>query len=61
MNYRVRWEIDIEADSPEEAAVEALIIQRDPFSIAAVFDVQDDGGKSSRVDLSPQSGGDGDG
>lgn len=39
MNYRVRWEIDVEADSPELAAWEALHIQRDPNSIATVFTV----------------------
>lgn len=38
-NFRVMWEIDIEADSPEEAAVKALEIQRNPDSWATVFDV----------------------
>ncbi len=37
--YRVRWEIDIEASNAPEAATKALAIQRDPGSIAAVFDV----------------------
>jgi hypothetical protein len=37
--YRVRWEIDILATSPREAAIEAQKIQRDPKSIATVFDV----------------------
>lgn len=37
--YRVVWEIDIEADSPREAAIKALEIQRDPLSTATVFDV----------------------
>lgn len=37
--YRVKWEIDIEAESPEEAARIALDIQRDPDSIATAFDV----------------------
>lgn len=37
--YRVTCIIDIEADSPEDAAREALRIQRDPASIATVFDV----------------------
>ena len=36
--YQVRWEIDIEADTPQEAAEEALHIQRDADSIATVFD-----------------------
>lgn len=41
MEYRVKWEIDIDADSPQEAARAALKIQRDPSSIATVFDVRD--------------------
>lgn len=35
--YRVRWEIDLSADSPREAAEMALAIHRDPNSIATVF------------------------
>ena len=38
-SFHVTWEIDIEADSPEEAAVKALEIQRNPASWATVFDV----------------------
>lgn len=37
--YLVTWSIDIEADTPREAAVQALMIQRDPESTACVFDV----------------------
>jgi hypothetical protein len=37
--YRVTWKIDIEADSPEEAAEKALAVHRDPNSIATVFEV----------------------
>jgi len=39
MQFRVSWVIDIEADSAEAAAREALRIQRDPDSIATVFTV----------------------
>jgi hypothetical protein len=39
--YRVMWEIDIEADTPEEAAREAQITHRDAFSEANCFDVED--------------------
>lgn len=46
--FRVTWEIDIEADSPEDAAREALRIQRDTESIATVFDVN-----GTRIDLLP--------
>lgn len=38
-SYLVTWRIDIEADSPEEAAAQALIIQRDAESIATCFEV----------------------
>ena len=51
--YQVRWEIDVEADDPQEAARKALTIQRDPTSIATVFDVVDQEGHFDRVDLIP--------
>jgi hypothetical protein len=51
MSYRVRWEIDIDADTPQEAAQKALAIQRDPQSIANVFDVFDESGQVERVDI----------
>ena len=37
--FRVSWHIDIEAGTPQQAARQALAIQRDPESIATVFDV----------------------
>ena len=37
--YRVVWDIELYACSPREAAQKALQIQRDPESIATVFDV----------------------
>lgn len=37
--YRVVWGIDLAAESPAQAAVMALTIQRDRNSIATVFDV----------------------
>ena len=40
MEYWVRWEINVEADSSEDAAAKALEIQRDPESLAVVFDVR---------------------
>lgn len=39
--YRVTWVIDLYAGSPREAAELALEIQRDPVSIATIFDVQE--------------------
>lgn len=63
MNYTVRWEIEIDAETPEEAAREALKIQRDPESTATVFDVEPESkaaGKglvcSKRVDLTESDG-----
>lgn len=40
-DYRVRWEIDIDADSPREAAEKAREIQLDPESTAIVFEVSE--------------------
>ena len=37
--YNLKWEIDIEAETPEEAVQRALEIQRDSQSIATVFEV----------------------
>lgn len=51
MLYRVRWEIDVEADTPAEAARHTLAIQRNPDSTATVFDVRGANGKTVRVDL----------
>ena len=39
MNYRVLWEIDVEAENPRKAAEEARRIQLDPNSIANVFGI----------------------
>lgn len=39
--YLVEWTIELEADSPEEAARLALAIQRDPNSTATVFYVRE--------------------
>ena len=39
--YFVQWEIDIEADTPELAALEALKIQRDCNSLATFFNVSE--------------------
>lgn len=42
-SYRVMWEIDIEATSPEDAAQQARAIQLDPESIATIFLVSGEG------------------
>ena len=40
MDYHLTWEIDIEAESPSDAVVIALEIQRDPKSLATHFIVE---------------------
>ncbi|HRO60530.1 MAG TPA: hypothetical protein PKZ27_03050 [Rhodocyclaceae bacterium] len=37
--YLVSWLINIDADTPEEAAAKAREIQLDPHSMATIFDV----------------------
>jgi hypothetical protein len=49
--YLVRWEINLDATSPEQAAREALEIQRDPGSTATFFEVQNHKGKSCQIDI----------
>lgn len=51
--YRVLWEIDVDADSPREAAEKARAIQKNPASHATVFYVTERGSQSEavRVDL----------
>ena len=44
--YTVTWEIQIEADTPREAAKEALKIHRDPFSCSTMFEVSTPGLRS---------------
>lgn len=57
MRYLVKWEIDIDASSPREAAEKALEIQRDPEARAMVFEVTKRLGgpvvTTYEVDLSP--------
>lgn len=57
-SYRVYWEIDIDATSPEAAAREALAIQRDPASTATVFDVYTEArGDHYHIDLEDEKEG----
>jgi hypothetical protein len=52
LEFRVIWEIEIEADSPKEAAQEAQTIQLTPGMSATVFDVWAHvAGKMHRIDL----------
>jgi hypothetical protein len=52
-SYIVVWEIDVEADSHEKAAEEALRIQRDKESTATVFKVIREFGDTFIVDVKP--------
>lgn len=45
MLYYITWNIDIEANSVQEAVLKALEIQRDPDSIATWFTVSKSGEK----------------
>jgi hypothetical protein len=52
LEFRVIWEIEIEADSPKEAAQEARAIQLTAGMPATVFDVwAHAAGKMHRIDL----------
>jgi hypothetical protein len=49
--YNVKWEIEVEADCPEGAAVLALEIQRDPTSLATVFSITNlESGREYEID-----------
>jgi hypothetical protein len=41
MEYRVIWEIDVHADSPQQAAEQARAVQLDPGSPATIFSIFD--------------------
>ncbi len=49
--FRVVWEIDIEAATPKQAAERAFAIQRDPESMATVFAMTDPSGVTTEIDL----------
>ena len=50
--YEVTWVIDVEADSAEDAARQALAIQRDTNSTATYFTVEDNLNVTTHIDLS---------
>jgi len=54
--YVVHWSIDLWADSPEQAAQEALAIQRDRNSIATLFRVEAPDGSQTAVDAVDEKG-----
>lgn len=49
--YKVVWQIEIDAASPEEAARQAQAIMQDPESLATVFHVWEYSGKRGVLDL----------
>ena len=49
--YRVTWEIDIEADTPLQAAREAYETQISPESFPPVFKIQAPGKPAVTIDL----------
>lgn len=49
--YVVSWSIEVDAESPEEAAQLALEVQRDPSSDATVFSVAIDEDTTAVIDL----------
>jgi hypothetical protein len=49
--FRVIWEIDIDAETPEDAAKQALGIQRDRDSNGTIFDCIDEYGNAHRIDV----------
>lgn len=53
--YTVRWEMDVHADSPREAAEVARRFQRDPTAMVGVFDVYSPEGEC-RIDLDDDEG-----
>lgn len=53
--YEVHWHVQVPANTAEEAATQALIIQRDKDSTATVFIVVDEFNREVTVDLSSRS------
>lgn len=51
MTYHVVWEIDIDADTPYEAAQMAQHYQQLPNTTATVFEVFDENGEAVFIDL----------
>jgi hypothetical protein len=49
--FRVTWEINLDAETPTDAAKRAFAIQRDPISIATVFSVTNPQGAVTVIDL----------
>lgn len=55
--YSIEWNIRLEAANPEEAAKTALKWLQDPQSACNVFEVYDQTGRKTEVDLGAESQG----
>ncbi len=53
---RVTWTIDIDADSPREAAIVARQLQQDKESITHLFVVLDEHGEKMTFDFDEEEG-----
>jgi hypothetical protein len=53
VEYRVVWEIEVNAETPEEAAQEAFAAMQDPDTLARHFTVYRPDQQSVSVDLGP--------
>ncbi len=53
---RVTWTIDIDADSPREAAIAARQLQQDKESITHLFVVLDEHGEKMTFDFDEEEG-----
>jgi hypothetical protein len=51
MKYLVQWEIDVDADNPYDAAVQAFNLMQDEDTTASFFTVKDEHGHKIEVDL----------
>lgn len=49
--YLVEWSIDLDAESPVDAARQARGIQQDPGSVATVFHIYGDDGSDDIIDI----------
>jgi hypothetical protein len=51
--FTVTWAINIDAETPEDAVLEAFSIQRDPTSTATVFEIKESHHKPVILDVDP--------
>jgi hypothetical protein len=50
-HFKITWAVDVDADTPEEAAWIAQKYQRNTDTTATFFDVQDEQGNITQIDL----------